>query len=126
MLVQMRKTSSLFLVIIAAALAGGGCGGRSYHLPGHTFSNRNDPPDMTMRVGERRKAITTGFTLSAMGPAFMDSSEPEIVAIEHTGSWNTVYLRARKAGVAIVRYGVLHGGSSPDNDGFAVRVLPAK
>jgi hypothetical protein len=122
----MRKTSSLFLVVIAAALAGGGCGGRSYHLPGHTFSNRDDPPDVTMRVGERRKAITTGLTLSAMGPAFMDSSDPEVVAIEHTGSWNTVYLRARKPGVAIVRYGIVDGGSSPGNDGFEVRVLRAK
>lgn len=125
--IQIHKASSLLLVTIAAALAGGGCRGRSYHLPGHTFSNRADPPNLTMRVGEHRKAITTGFTLGAMGPAFMESSDPAVITVEPTdATWNAVYLRGRGPGVATLHYELPRDEGSPANDGFEVRVLPAK
>lgn len=126
----MRTTLTLALLAFTALPTLGGCG-RFYHLPGHAGTNLHDPPDLTMRAGQRRKAISTGFAIKALGPAGMESSKPDVVAVEPADdTGETVYLRARKPGVATVRYtydtysGVHH--RSGVNDGFEVRVVPAR
>jgi hypothetical protein len=97
---------------------------RIYLLPGHEDGNLRHPPDITMRPGERRKAITTGMTLFVLVPAWMESSDPDIVEVQLPDK-DTAYLVAHRPGVATVRYRDRYDGpNDPPNVGFEVRVVP--
>lgn len=71
-----------------------------------------------------------GFAIKDLGPVIMESSDPELVAVKPTDNARAVYLRARKPGRAIVRYTFdtyAEGlGRGAVNDGFEVRVVPAR
>jgi hypothetical protein len=113
------------LLLMAGAFLVSGCN-RMYHLPGHNEENLRNPPDVTMEVGERRKAISTGLTLFVLVPVWMESSDPEIVKIE-LPDHDTAYLIARSPGVATVRYPDRYDGpDDPPNQGFKVHVIPKK
>ncbi len=61
----MRGPTCLLLTIVLTWTLVG-CN-RMYILPGHNEDNLRRPPDVTMRPGERRKAIATGMTLFVLG-----------------------------------------------------------
>ena len=114
------------VLLVMAISAIGGCN-RAYHLPGHNEKNLNHPPDITMRVGGRRKAISTGLTLFVLIRAHMSSSDPDVVSVE-LPDWNTAYLVGKRPGTATVRYYYERrdGSTDPDraNEGFQVEVIP--
>ena len=120
----MRGHHGLLILVVGVCT---GCG-RTYHLPGHSSENLKAPPNVTMRVGEQRKAITTGLNVKDMGFAgnAIMSDDPKIVRI-HSPDRGTAYLVAASAGTAQVHY-YYHPTvrSDPENRGFLVTVVPAK
>lgn len=56
----------IILMFACLALLVTGCG-RFYHLPGHNSHNITHPPPVTMKAGERCKAISSGITLLNVG-----------------------------------------------------------
>jgi len=113
------------LVILGLMIMLSGCG-RSYLLPGHREANLNHPPDVTLQQGVRVKAISTGFYFHpTLVPAFMESSDPEVVAIEVPPENNSgdAYLIAKQPGTATVRYGWVSDYDA-SNEGFIVNVVP--
>lgn len=116
--------SNLRLYILGSALLLAGCG-RMYHLSGHRESNVSHPPDITLRQGDRVKAISTGVVLFSLVPAFMESSNTDLVEIEvpPVDNLDTAYLLARRPGTANVCYRWVRDSDVP-NEGLTVTVLP--
>jgi hypothetical protein len=108
---------SLF-VALAAYVFVCGCG-RIYHLPGHNEDNINAPPDLTMRVGERREALSNGFNVKDMGPVELFTDNSSVVAVERPDR-DDAYLHALAAGKARIHYIPM----MPENKGFVVTVKP--
>jgi len=109
----------MLIVIMLAALTTG-CG-TLYHLPGHNERNWHHPPPVTLTVGERRLAVSTGITLFVMGPVQMSSSDTNIVSVALSDKQHTAYLIAHRVGTATVTY-----GSYPGKGSFEVRVIEKK
>jgi hypothetical protein len=118
----MRKILAVVIVVGTCS----GCG-RTYHLPGHNEHNLKAPPDLTMRVGDRRKAITTGLTVKDMlhARASLTSASPDVVRVE-VPSRGTANVVAGSVGSARLRYYPRMDRPDPDNQGFLVTVLPAR
>lgn len=92
----------IILMFACLALLVTGCG-RFYHLPGHNSHNITHPPPVTMKAGERCKAISSGITLLMPVPAHITSSDTNIVSVEMP-NYYTAYLVAHRAGTATVTY----------------------
>ncbi len=117
------KSKSLALAVVTLTLIG--CG-RHYHLPGHNQSNLNHPPDVTLTVGQRVRAVSTRYVMFVMPPAEMTTSDPAIVAVDMPDQHNLdeAYLVAKSAGKATVKYSSGVDSDKP-NEGFEVTVVPA-
>lgn len=118
------RATILRVLLLAGAIMLGGCG-RIYHLPGHTEANLNQPPDITLRQGDRVRAISTGIVLLPLVPAFMESSNPGVVEVDvpTANNWGSAYLIAKALGTATVKYGWVPDDDAP-NRGFVVTVVP--
>jgi hypothetical protein len=113
------------LVAILYVIGLGGCG-RLYYLPGHNEDNYLAPPDVTMRVGERRKVLANGISMLAMTPVDLRSENPGIVAVE-VPDQDDAFIRAVSVGSAHLYYFPSYDfPMRPDNKGFTVTVLPTK
>jgi len=110
--------SLVLCVAMAASLAG--CG-RLYYLPGHNEDNYLAPPDVTMRVGQRRKVLGNGFSVLAMSPVDLRSENPDIVAVE-VSDQDDAFIRAVSVGSAHLYYYPM----GPENKGFTVTVRSAE
>src|SRR5947209_15597622 len=99
---------------------------RAYLLHGHHEDNLDSPPDITMRVGERRQVFWTGITLMTPTPSDMAISDPHpsgAVRLEFPDS-GTAYIRAMTTGVARLYYYRMPISANEHNKGFQVTVLP--
>ena len=109
------------ILLVFLALLAMGCG-RFYHLPGHNSRNITHPPPVTMKVGERCKAISTGMTLMMPIPADMTSSDTNVVSVE-IPDYYTAYLVAHRTGTATVTY---YPGWDSLRGSFELRVVERK
>jgi hypothetical protein len=116
----MRVTACSALFATLCVLGLGGCG-RLYYLPGHNEDNFLAPPDVTMRVGQRRKVLGNGLSPLAMSPVDLRSENPDIVVVE-VPDQDDAFIRAVSVGSAHLYYYPM----GPDNKGFTVMVLSAK
>jgi hypothetical protein len=114
---EMRTTMASTLLFWA--IYSGGCG-RCYLLAGHNEYNLQRPPNITMRVGERRQAIWTGMSLMQEMPSSMSLSQDHtgIVTVEYPDA-GTAFIRANKEGQARLHYWLGEKG----NEGFLVTVI---
>lgn len=119
----MNSIARLTMLITATALVG--CK-TTYHLPGHHEFNRNSPPAISMKQGESKRILTAGldWPILSAGPSYtIRSSDTEIVEVSR-GKW-TVWLKANRPGTTRVHYDAFFD-IKPQNQGFEVKVLPAK
>jgi hypothetical protein len=109
------------LICALVVCASPGCG-EIFYLPGHNEKNTASPPDVTMRLGERRKVLTFGLNPLDMPPAaeMIRSDDPRIVSVDGPNK-SDAYLTANAVGSTRVYY---LGGDIAKNRGFEVTVLP--
>jgi hypothetical protein len=112
----MKPFAALTVATVSLQLLG--CG-RIFYLPGHNNDNDAAPPDVTMRVGERRLVLLNGLNPLAMPPAMMRTEDPKVVAVD-TPDQDSAYLVAVSVGSARVHY------EPPDGKGFVVHVVAAR
>ena len=91
--------------------------GTIHHLPGHNNNNEGNPPDITMRKGEKKRVLTSGIErLGISLPPHVNMQVEDNIIVEIEGMDWVAYLVARNTGTTRVRY-------SPRSDGFLVHVV---
>ena len=105
---------------VALPLLLASCGHR-YHLTGHREANLSHPPDIKVRVGESRLAVSCGLSLHLLAPSYArisidDSSIAQIV----TDGWEHAWIH----GVAPGKTKASYGEQLDPNQGFWIIVTP--
>jgi hypothetical protein len=118
--------SSRLLLILFCTVTCLGCD-RIYTLPGHTENNLDAPPDIKMRVGERKEVFWTGLCLIKLVPSYgtVTPEDPGIVSVEYPDDRHA-YINAVAVGSVRVHYYWNPTLSDPRNKGFLVTVVPGR
>jgi len=113
-------------LVVSLLLLNGGCH-YVYPIEGHRGANRDNPPDITMAVGEERVAVRANLGLRTavrwkialrICVPSMNSSDASIVEVTRPDK-DTVILRAKSPGRALLKY---HPCPAEPNRGFWVTV----
>ena len=105
-------TAPIALCLLGSLVAINGCGHYVYPIGGHDGGNRDNPPDIRMTVGEEQVAVRANLPLRTavrlgitwrIGIPSMSSSDASVVEV-HQPSKDTVILRAKSPGRALLKY----------------------
>ena len=115
----MIRQSALFLTMLLLAVSVTGCG-HHYHLRGHNAGNLQSPPDILLKSGESKLAVSEGLSIKALVPAWsMIQIEDESVArIPIAGK------KARIVGVREGRTKAKYPLEDEPNHGFWIIIEP--